>query len=125
MARRVDELLATYDPAEVIRAAEEIAAARPFGERDHIEALRAVKAAVRTNRAEGQADDVERCDECGGRCTSGFPCANCGDAVVVEFSDAELHDMEMASRADALLASGLFTADDVRQATEGGTDPTS
>ncbi len=91
MAVRLDALLADgRTPAAIVRAAEEIATARPIGDRDHIDALHAVRAALRTNAFDHQADDgAGRCQGCGARRTGAVPCMSCDPVEVIEVIDLE------------------------------------
>jgi hypothetical protein len=92
MAVRIEELLTSgYGPAAIVRASEEITAARPItGDRDHVEALRAVKAALRANAFDVQAaNDVDRCQGCGARRTGAVPCMSCDPIEVIEVIDLE------------------------------------
>lgn len=86
LAVRIDAMLADgHSPGAIVRAAEEIAVARPVGDRDHVDALRAVRAALRSNAFDRQADDVaDRCDGCGARRTGTLPCATCDPVEVLD-----------------------------------------
>ncbi|MEU8310713.1 hypothetical protein AB0C84_44900 [Actinomadura sp. NPDC048955] len=79
MAVRVDALLAEgRTPIEIVRAAEEVPP--PIGPRGHLDALHAVRAALRTNGYDRQADEVAagvvRCEGCGARRTGARGCPN-------------------------------------------------
>jgi len=106
LAVRIDVMLADgHAPGEIVRAAEEIAAARPVGDRDHVDALRAVRAALRTNAYDRQADDVaDRCDGCGARRTGTMPCTTCDPVEVLDVIELDHAEDDPVAELKAVLA---------------------
>lgn len=88
MAVRIDAMLAEgHTPGAIVQAAEEISQGRTFGERGHIDALREVRAGVRANAVDPEADVTNRCDGCGARRTGAIPCVICDPVEVLEVID--------------------------------------
>src|SRR5690606_41937696 len=83
MAVRIDAMLAEgHTPGAIVQAAEEISQGRTFGERGHIDALREVRAGVRANAVDPEADVTGRCDGCGARRTGTSPGLTCAPVEV-------------------------------------------
>lgn len=118
MAVRIDAMLADgHGPGAIVRAGEEIAAARPIGDRDHIDALRAVRAALRANGYDHQADDdTDRCTGCGARRTGTMPCLTCDPVEVIDVIEMCPACYEAPMTDDGLCANCLAKIDGVVQA---------